>query len=109
MSSARRSTCSAKSKRFVRRYTLPRFAKALATVKDFDTVIPGHTPVSKPAELQEYQRYMADLVAETQAAIKAGKSAADAAAASTVTAKYPGYKSDRLKAAIEAIYKESGK
>jgi len=84
-------------------------AKALATVKDFDTVIPGHTPVSKPVELQEYQRYMADLVAETQAAIKAWKSAADSAAASTVTAKYPGYKSDRLKAAIEAIYKESGK
>jgi len=84
-------------------------AKALATIKDFDTVIPGHTPVSKPAELQEYQRYMADLVAETQAAMKAGKSAADAAASSTVTAKYAGYKSDRLKAAIEAIYKESGK
>jgi len=84
-------------------------AKALAAIKDVDTVIPGHTPVSKPAELQEYQRYMADLLAETEAAINAGKSAADAAAASTVTAKYPGYKSDRLKAAIEAIYKEMGK
>ena len=84
-------------------------AKALATIKDFDTVIPGHTPVSKPAELQEYQRYMADLLAETEAAIKAGKTAADAATASKVTAKYPGYKSDRLKAAIEAIYKEMGK
>ena len=84
-------------------------AKTIATVKDIDLVIPGHTPVSKLAELQEYQRYMADLLAETQAAIKAGKSAADAAAASTVTAKYPGYKSERLKAAVEAIYKEMGK
>jgi cyclase len=84
-------------------------AKAIATVKDIDLVIPGHTPVSKPAELQEYQRYVADLLAETQAAIKAGKSASDAAAASTVTAKYPGYKSDRLKGAVEAIYKEMGK
>jgi glyoxylase-like metal-dependent hydrolase (beta-lactamase superfamily II) len=83
--------------------------KALATVKDFDTVIPGHSPVMKPADLQEYQRYTADLLAETEAAIKAGKSAADAAASSTVTAKYPGYKADRLKAAIEAIYKEMGK
>jgi cyclase len=84
-------------------------AKAIAALKDADTIIPGHTPISKPAELQEYQRYMADLVAETEAAIKAGKSAADAVTASTVTAKYPGYRSDRLKAAIEAIYKELGK
>ncbi len=84
-------------------------SKAISTIKDFDTVIPGHTPVSKPAELQEFQRYMADLVAETQAAIKAGKTSDQAVASSTVTAKYAGYKSDRLKAAIEAIYKESGK
>ena len=84
-------------------------ASALATLKDADTIIPGHTPVSKPQELQEYQRYLTDLVAETQASIKAGKSAADAVASSTVTAKYPGYKAERLKAAIEAIYKESGK
>lgn len=84
-------------------------AKAIATYKDADTIIPGHTPPSKPAELQEYQRYMADLVAETEAAAKAGKSAADAVTASTVTAKYAGFKSDRLKAAIEAIYKELGK
>lgn len=84
-------------------------AAAIAAVKDADTIIPGHTPVSKPAELQEYQRYMTDLVAETEAAAKAGKSAADAFAQSKFTAKYPGYKSDRLKAAIEAIYKELGK
>jgi len=84
-------------------------AKAIATIKDADTIIPGHTPVSKPAELQEYQRYMADLLAETEAAIKAGKTSADAAPSSTVTAKYPGYKSDRLKGAVEAIYKELGK
>lgn len=82
---------------------------ALSTIKDVDTVIPGHTPVSKPAELQEFQRYMADMVAETQASIKAGKTAEQAFTSSTVTAKYAGYKSDRLKAAIEAIYKESGK
>lgn len=84
-------------------------AKAIAAYKDVDTIIPGHTPPSKPAELQEYQRYMTDLVAETEAAAKAGKSAADAFTASTVTAKYPGFKNDRLKAAIEAIYKELGK
>lgn len=84
-------------------------AKAIAAVKDADTVIPGHSPVMKPADLQEYQRYTADLLAETEAAIKAGKSAAEAAAASTITAKYAGYRSDRLKAAVEAIYAEMGK
>jgi glyoxylase-like metal-dependent hydrolase (beta-lactamase superfamily II) len=84
-------------------------AKALATIKDFDTVIPGHSPVMKPADLQEYQRYTADLLAETQNAIKAGKSAADAAASINLTAKYKDYKSDRQKAAVEAIYQELGK
>jgi glyoxylase-like metal-dependent hydrolase (beta-lactamase superfamily II) len=84
-------------------------AKAIAAIKDVDTVIPGHSPVAKPADLQEYQRYTADLLAETEAAIKAGKSSADAVAQSKVTAKYPGYKTDRLKGAIEAIYAELGK
>ncbi len=84
-------------------------AKAIATIRDADTIIPGHSPVMKPADLQEYQRYTADLLAETEAAIKAGKSAADAAASSVVTAKYAGYRSDRLKAAVEAIYAELGK
>ncbi|MGE3957171.1 MAG: MBL fold metallo-hydrolase [Vicinamibacterales bacterium] len=88
----------------------PKTLAALSsTLKDADTVIPGHTPISKPAEIQEYQKYLADLVAETEAAAKAGKSAADAFAESKVTAKYPGYKTDRLKAAIEALYKEMGK
>ena len=81
-------------------------AKALAAVKGVDTVIPGHSPVATLRDLDEYQRYNADLLAETQAAIKAGKSVDEAAASSTVTAKYKGYKSDRLKAAIQAIYDE---
>ena len=86
---------------------LPRtLAKALAGIKDVDTVIPGHHPVTTIADLQEYQRYNADLLTETQAAIKAGKSVDDATASSTVTAKYKGYKSERLKAAIQAIYDE---
>jgi cyclase len=84
-------------------------AKAIATIKDFDTVIPGHSPVMKPADLQEYQRYTADLLAQTEAAIKAGKSAADASAGINLTTKYNGYKSDRQAAAVAAIYQELGK
>jgi glyoxylase-like metal-dependent hydrolase (beta-lactamase superfamily II) len=83
--------------------------KAIAGIRDVDTVIPGHHPVTTVADLREYQRYNADLLAETEAAIKAGKSVDDAAASSTVTAKYKGYKSERLKAAIQAIYDEVNK
>jgi cyclase len=81
-------------------------AKALAAIKDVDTVIPGHSPVMAPKDLQEYQRFTADLLAEVEAAKKAGKSAADAAASLNLSAKYPDYKSDRVKAAVDAIYAE---
>jgi glyoxylase-like metal-dependent hydrolase (beta-lactamase superfamily II) len=81
-------------------------AKALATIKDVDTVIPGHSPVMAPKDLQEYQRFTADLLAAVEAAKKSGKNAADAAASINLSTKYPEYKSDRVKAAIEAIYTE---
>ena len=38
--------------------------------------------------------------------MKAGKSVDDAAAGLNLTAKYPGYKSERAKAAVQAIYDE---
>ena len=41
---------------------------ASPAIKNVDTVIPGHSPVMKWSELQEYQRYMADLLAEVQTA-----------------------------------------
>ena len=81
-------------------------AKALATIKDVDTVIPGHSPVMTPKDLQEYQRYTADFLAAVEAAKKSGKSAADAAASINLSAKYPGYTSERVKAAVDALYTE---
>lgn len=81
-------------------------AKALATIKDVDTVIPGHSPVMTPKDLQEYQRYTADFLAAVEAAKKSGKSPDDAAASINLSAKYPGYKSDRVKAAVDALYTE---
>lgn len=82
--------------------------KAIAAIKDVDTVIPGHSPLMKPADLQEYQRYTADLLAQVEAAAKAGKTA-DAAMAGLNLSKYTGYRTDRLKAAVDAIYAEVGK
>jgi hypothetical protein len=48
---------------------------------------------------------MADLSAHAQAAMKAGQSVDDAFAAFKVD-KYPGYKNERVKAAIQAVYDE---
>jgi glyoxylase-like metal-dependent hydrolase (beta-lactamase superfamily II) len=81
-------------------------AGAAASLKNIDTVIPGHSPMMKVSDVQEYQRFMADLVSSSQAAMKAGKTVDEAAAAFSV-AKYPGYKNERIKAAVQNIYDES--
>ena len=81
-------------------------SKVLAGIKGVDTVIPGHNPVTTIKDLEEYQRFNADLLAATQAAMKAGKSADDAVASINLTDKYKGYKSERLKPAVQAIYNE---
>ena len=81
-------------------------AKLLSEVKGVETVIPGHSPVTTLKDLQEFQRFNADLLSQVQAAQKAGKSAADAAASINLTAKYKDYKSERVKAAVDAIYDE---
>ncbi len=80
-------------------------SKAIANIKNVDTVIPGHSPMMAPKDLQEFQRFTADLLAETQAAMTAGKSVDEASAAFKVD-KYPGYKTERVKAAVQAIYDE---
>jgi cyclase len=83
-------------------------AKALAGIKDIDTVIPGHSPVTTLKDFAEYQRFNADFLAEVQAAKRAGKSVGDAVASINLTTKYPGYKSERMQAAVQAIYDELG-
>jgi glyoxylase-like metal-dependent hydrolase (beta-lactamase superfamily II) len=83
-------------------------AKVLAGVKDVDTVIGGHQPVATWKDLQTFQQYTADLLAQTEAAMKAGKSV-DEATASFNYSKYQGFESTRLKAAVQAIYDELGK
>jgi glyoxylase-like metal-dependent hydrolase (beta-lactamase superfamily II) len=81
-------------------------AKLLSTVKEFDTVIPGHIPVTNRAALEEFQRFTTDLLAAVQSAKKAGQSADAATASINLSTKYKGYGSERLKAAVEAIYSE---
>ena len=81
-------------------------SRAVAGIKDVDTVIPGHSPVTTPKDLQEYQRFVTDWVAAVQSAAAAGKTVDDAVAAINLTSKYPGYKSERYKAAIPVVYAE---
>jgi len=84
-------------------------AKAIAGIKNVDTVIPGHSPVTTPKDLQEYQKFMAEWIAAVQDAAKAGKSAEDAAKSIDLSAKYPGYKNERYLTAIRSVYNELGK
>ena len=69
-------------------------------------MIPGHSPVTTLKDVQEYQRYTAELLSVIEAALEAGKSADDAAAGIDLTSKSPGYKNERVKAAVAAIYDE---
>jgi cyclase len=80
--------------------------KALGTVRNVDTLIVGHSPLRTVPELREYRQFMTDLVAAVKQAKAAGKSVDDAAASIDLTAKYTGYKTERYKAAIQAIYNE---
>jgi cyclase len=81
--------------------------KALAGAKGkVDTLIVGHSPLRTVPELEEYQRFMTDFVAAVRTANKAGKSVDEAAASINLNSKYPGYKNERYKPAIMAIYDE---
>lgn len=77
-------------------------------VDGYDTVIPGHVPVTTPDSLREYQRFTADLLAAVRGAIEAGQSAEEAAASIDLTGRYEGYRTERMAAAVAAIYEELG-
>ncbi len=83
-------------------------ANVVAGVKNIDTVIPGHSPMMTMKDVQGYQRFMTDLVAAAQAAQGAGKTVDDAFAAFDI-AKYPGYKNERVKAAMQTVFDEMKK
>ena len=66
-------------------------ARAVATVKNVDTIINGHIPVSTWNDLKEYAEFTKDFVAFAEAAMKAGKSVDQAAAEYKVAPKYKDY------------------
>src|SRR4029078_950564 len=66
-------------------------ARAVASVKNVDTIINGHIPVSTWNRLKEYAEFTKEFVAYAEAAMKVGKSVDQAAAEYAVAAKYKRY------------------
>jgi glyoxylase-like metal-dependent hydrolase (beta-lactamase superfamily II) len=95
-------------------------AKALAGLKNIDTVITGHstTPIGRegtftgfnPAlrwsDLQEYAEFMREFVAAARAAKAAGKTVEDAAAGLKLPDRYRAYDLTNARADIQRVYDE---
>jgi glyoxylase-like metal-dependent hydrolase (beta-lactamase superfamily II) len=79
--------------------------RVVSEIKNVDVVIPGHSPMMTPKDVQEYQKFTADLLAYATDQMNAGKSVEDATAGFKVD-KYPGYKNERVQGAIQAVYDE---
>jgi len=66
-------------------------ARAVATVKNVDTIISGHIPVGTWNDLREYAEFTKDFVDFARASRKAGKTVDQAAADFKVASKFKGY------------------
>lgn len=81
-------------------------AKAAAGIKGVETVIPGHSTVMTWNDFLEYGHFMGELVAATEQAKKAGKTADQTAAELKLPEKFKDYNMGRLKANVTTIYSE---
>jgi len=66
-------------------------SKAVATVRNVDTIINGHIPTSTWNDLKEYAQFTSEFAAFAEKSMKAGKSAAQAADEWKLDPKYKGY------------------
>jgi glyoxylase-like metal-dependent hydrolase (beta-lactamase superfamily II) len=66
-------------------------AKVIGGVKNVDTIINGHIPVSTWTDLKEYAEFTKEFVEFAEAEMKAGKSVDQAAAEYKIAPKYKGY------------------
>ena len=87
-------------------------AKAVATIKNVDTVIGGHLPVASWNDLKEYADFTRDFVTFARNEIKAGKTVDQAAAEYQIPTKYKGYivtvnpQFVNVKSNLQSIYDE---
>ena len=82
--------------------------KALATIKNVDTYIPGHAAPVTLSDLQEHVQFHKDFVAIVSEGMKAGKSVDDMANTFKMPDKYKSYVSSprSVKNYIQAVYDE---
>ncbi len=84
---------------------LPRTLQKALTLKNIDIVIPGHSPMQTMKDLATWQKFTAALLSHAIDQMKAGKSADEATASFSVDT-FPGYKKERVKGSIQAVYDE---
>ena len=88
--------------------------RVIEAVKDVDTIINGHIPVSTWNDMVIFRDFNADFVAYAERAVKAKKSLDQAAQEYVVPAKFKGYKASEnptfggAKPNLEIAYKELG-
>jgi cyclase len=71
-------------------------ARAIATVKDVDTIINGHIPISTWNDLKDYADFTKDFVDYAERSKKAGKSVDQAVADYKVPTRFRGYKAELM-------------
>ena len=81
-------------------------AKAVAGLQNVDIVIPGHSGVTDWKAAVEFADFNRDFLAAVESAIKAGKSADEAAATLQLGERWKDYGMGRLRANVAAIYAE---
>jgi cyclase len=90
-------------------------ANAIANIKNVDTIINGHIPVSSWNDLREYADFSRDFVTWAEGVRKAGKTVDQGAAEYKVPTRYNGYKASanedfgNAKTNLQAVYDELGK
>ena len=83
-------------------------SRALPLTRNIDMIITGHGGVAKPQDLEVHRDFMRDFLDSTRRARKAGQTAAAAAKAWQLPARYAGYEAqpERVLGAIEWIYRQ---
>jgi cyclase len=80
--------------------------KAVAGIKNVETVIPGHSAVTNWQAFVDYGDFMRSWVTSVTAAAKAGKTPEQAMSEFKPDAKFATYNMGRAKANVDVIYKE---